>query len=147
MVAFVPHWLFELEIEYADGSKKMVVSDESWTCEEGPIRLSSIRLGETYDANWKPEGWDQPGFDDQQWHDVRVVRGPRGELKAQNRPRVKIMDKLEPEKIKRIGEESFLDIVDTQKPNGSLAPIVPTSGWGYDWGILPAWNHALFEIP
>lgn len=47
------------------------------------------------------------------------------------------------------------DIRETQRPNGELASIAPTSGWSYEgapgWprvhGPVPAWDAALFEIP
>ena len=39
------------------------------------------------------------------------------------------------------------DIVDSQRENGQLPGIVPTCGWGYDWGSGPAWDCALFVIP
>ena len=39
------------------------------------------------------------------------------------------------------------DMVDSQKENGQLPGIVPTCGWGYDWGSGPAWDCALFILP
>ncbi len=39
------------------------------------------------------------------------------------------------------------DLVDEQRPDGNLAAIVPTSGWGYTWGNGPAWDSALAIIP
>lgn len=34
----------------------------------------------------------------------------------------------------------------SQKPNGSIPGIVPTSGWGFDWGNGPAWDEVLTEL-
>ena len=34
-----------------------------------------------------------------------------------------------------------------QLPNGMLPGIVPTSGFGYEWGNGPAWDGALIELP
>ncbi len=39
------------------------------------------------------------------------------------------------------------DIIDEQRPDGNVAAIVPTSGWGYAWGNGPAWDSALLIIP
>ncbi|MCC7377710.1 MAG: glycoside hydrolase family 78 protein [Verrucomicrobiales bacterium] len=39
------------------------------------------------------------------------------------------------------------DLIDEQRPTGELPGIVPTSGWGYDWGNGPAWDSALMLIP
>lgn len=34
------------------------------------------------------------------------------------------------------------DITDEQREDGALPGIVPTPGWGYDWGNGPAWDSA-----
>lgn len=39
------------------------------------------------------------------------------------------------------------DIMDEQRPDGNVAAIIPTSGWGYAWGNGPAWDSALVIIP
>ena len=39
------------------------------------------------------------------------------------------------------------DLADEQRPTGELPGIVPTSGWGYDWGNGPAWDSAFLLIP
>ena len=39
------------------------------------------------------------------------------------------------------------DISDTQRVNGQLPGIAPTSSWGYNWGSGPAWDMALFALP
>lgn len=44
-------------------------------------------------------------------------------------------------------EKWIQDIMDEQKPDGNVPAIVPTSGWGYEWGNGPAWDSALVIIP
>jgi alpha-L-rhamnosidase len=39
------------------------------------------------------------------------------------------------------------DLKDEQRPSGELPGIVPTSGWGYQWGNGPAWDSAYILIP
>jgi alpha-L-rhamnosidase len=39
------------------------------------------------------------------------------------------------------------DLCDEQQPSGELPGIVPTSGWGYQWGNGPPWDSALALIP
>lgn len=39
------------------------------------------------------------------------------------------------------------DLADEMKPTGELPGIVPTSGWGYEWGNGPAWDSAFLLIP
>ena len=63
-----PQLLLQLELEFADGTRQTVVTDDSWRSTlEGPIRAAGIYDGETYDATREMAGWDTPGFDDRHW--------------------------------------------------------------------------------
>lgn len=46
-----------------------------------------------------------------------------------------------------IYEKWMNDFKDEQKSNGVLPSIVPTHGWGYDWGNGPDWTSAVAIIP
>ena len=39
------------------------------------------------------------------------------------------------------------DLSDAQRPSGQLPGIVPSGGWGYNWGSGPAWDSAFTHIP
>lgn len=39
------------------------------------------------------------------------------------------------------------DFRDCQRPSGAFPGIVPTGGWGYNWGAGPAWDSAYLMIP
>lgn len=39
------------------------------------------------------------------------------------------------------------DIKDSQKPSGVIPCVVPSTGWGYNWGNGPDWSSALTLIP
>ncbi len=41
----------------------------------------------------------------------------------------------------------LLQIRNAQLPDGKLPGIVPTAGWGFDWGNGPAWDSVLVELP
>ncbi len=49
--------------------------------------------------------------------------------------------------MKETYKKWLCDMADAQRENGQLAAIVPTSGWGYNWGSGPAWDCALFFLP
>ena len=59
--------LFQVKIEYEDGTNEMVVSDGGVTVSDSPVRSSDLFAGELYDARMEQEGWDCPGFDDNSW--------------------------------------------------------------------------------
>jgi alpha-L-rhamnosidase len=44
-------------------------------------------------------------------------------------------------------EKWLADHRDEQQPNGVLPSIIPTGGWGYEWGNGPDWTSTLSIIP
>jgi alpha-L-rhamnosidase len=44
-------------------------------------------------------------------------------------------------------EQWMNDFKDEQRSDGNLPGIVPTGGWGYDWGNGPPWDSAYIIIP
>ena len=46
-----------------------------------------------------------------------------------------------------IYEKWLADHRDEQQPNGVLPSIIPTSGWGYEWGNGPDWTSTIAIIP
>jgi len=64
--------LSQLHITYADGTTKIIASDPSWNASFGPITLSDMFEGETYDARQELTGWDKPNFNDKSWAAVNT---------------------------------------------------------------------------
>lgn len=71
-----PKLLFCLQIEYTDGEKETIVSDESWMAEENPVRYASIYTGEWHDANFV--GTPQPAVITHPAWDVPLIKQPEG---------------------------------------------------------------------
>ena len=46
-----------------------------------------------------------------------------------------------------IYEKWLADHRDEQQPNGVLPSIIPTGGWGYEWGNGPDWTSTIAMIP
>ena len=44
-------------------------------------------------------------------------------------------------------EQWLMQIRNAQLPDGKLPGIVPTAGWGFEWGNGPAWDSVLVELP
>jgi alpha-L-rhamnosidase len=79
-----PKLLMQLEMEYEDGTRTSLISDEAWRLTtQGPIRANNEYDGEEYDARQEMPGWDRAGFDDTKWEQAHVVASPGGELKPQ----------------------------------------------------------------
>jgi alpha-L-rhamnosidase len=89
----------QLELVLEDGSKQTIASDETWQVSTGPIVFDSIRNGETYDARLEKPGWDTADYRDRDWPAAQVVDGPKGVLKAQMMPPVKVNKTLKMAKL------------------------------------------------
>jgi len=92
-----PKLLFQMRLEYDDGSSVLVVSDNSWKLTtEGPIRANSEYDGEEYDSTLELAGWDKPGYDDSKWLPVELVGSPGGVLDAQMIEPIRVIQTLRP---------------------------------------------------
>ena len=74
----------QLEIEYADGSRESILTDESWKAAQSPIVSADIYNGEAYDANLEQKGWSAAGFTGKDWGKVAIGAAPGVPLIAQD---------------------------------------------------------------
>ena len=65
--------LAALELDFADGRREVIASDESWRASTGAVRMSGIYDGTDLDLRLEPTGWDRPGFDDATWTPATVL--------------------------------------------------------------------------
>lgn len=69
--------LGKIVIEYADGTRETIVTNDSWKCyDRGPITFNGLQNGEEYDARKEVNGWDAPGFDDSSWKPATLFAAP-----------------------------------------------------------------------
>jgi len=95
-----PKMILQLELIYADGSKQIVVSDDSWkVTADGPIRANNEFDGEEFDATKEMPGWNATGFDDSKWLQAELVEAPGGKPEAQLNRNMKIMETIHPVSI------------------------------------------------
>ncbi len=88
--------LAQLEVQYADGSRETIVTDDAWRASTGPILMNSLYDGETYDARLELDGWSSPGFDDTGWSSVREFPWDLNALEAPIGPPVRRTEKVTP---------------------------------------------------
>ncbi|MEA1888080.1 MAG: family 78 glycoside hydrolase catalytic domain, partial [Bacteroidota bacterium] len=94
-----PVFVAGIFLEYTNGKRDMVFTDDTWRYSYGPIIRNNVYLGEIYDARREIEGWDQPGFDDSSWKEAKVSNGPGGKLEKAFFPPVRITERIKPENI------------------------------------------------
>lgn len=104
-----PKLLLQLEIEYANGSRQTIISDQSWKLNvDGPIRTNNEYDGEEYDATKEFTGWNKTGFNDKNWMNAEVVQAPAGKLTAQMSEPMKVMKMIKPLAIKSMGNGRYI---------------------------------------
>jgi alpha-L-rhamnosidase len=91
--------LAQLVITFADGTQQIVASDESWKASTGPLFLSDIYDGETYDARLEKSGWSAAGFDDRDWKGVTAIDAPNVKIVAAAGPAVKKIEEVKAVKV------------------------------------------------
>jgi alpha-L-rhamnosidase len=75
--------LLQLEIEYQDGSRQWVISDQDFKSSTGPLVYSDLFIGERYDARRENANWYEPDFDDHSWSPVTIADYGYANLVAQ----------------------------------------------------------------
>jgi len=100
----------QLMITYADGTKEIISSDDSWKASKGAIVSSDIYNGEIYDATLSLKGWSSPGYDDKNWQAVNLADEITSNLIAPEGPPVRIVNELEPVSIEQVGDEWLVDM-------------------------------------
>jgi alpha-L-rhamnosidase len=104
-----PKMLLQLEVEYTDGTRQLIVSDNSWKfTADGPIRTNNEYDGEEYDATKEIPGWNNTGFDDSKWLKAELVEAPGGRVEAQVNEPIKVMDKVKPISINQLKSGSWI---------------------------------------
>ncbi len=138
----------QIELEYADGSKEFILTDESWRTHPGAVIYNSIYGGEDFDARLYPNGWNQSKFDDTKWnHAVAVVR-PSGTLRghsAASEP-LRAIESNVPFEEKRLSDTvsvfdflqnaSYMPRLRVSGPAGSTVRLVPAEVVNADGSIL-----------
>ncbi|WP_254070825.1 alpha-L-rhamnosidase [Pedobacter sp. L105] len=91
--------LLQLEIQFTDGTKQIVQTDESWKYQLGPIITSDLYNGENYDARLELTGWAENGYNSSTWKDVAVVPAGKELIEASISPLARKHEEFKPKQI------------------------------------------------
>ncbi len=148
----------QLTLEYVDGSRETIVTDESWSVGESPIRFSDIYDGEVYDA----------GFSGGEWEPVKIEALSRDRLIAQEGEEIREQERIRPvrlftspkgERIVDFGQNfaGYLEL-SVNAPAGTRIVISHGGGFGLlyrncnlfqhgadgPYSVFPRWTEPLF---
>lgn len=109
-----PKLLFQLEVEYSDGTKQLVISDENWKISDaGPIQANNDYDGEIYDASRAQYGMPIKGAFYEKLPNgpfysvitdkpVQIVAAPEGKPVAQMMEPMRITGEIKPISLKEV---------------------------------------------
>ncbi len=100
----------ELLVSQSGGKFDFIQTDDTWKASTGPILESDIYNGERYNASKELVGWSSTGFDDSDWKGTKKVNIPKEKLIAPEGPPVRIINKLEPLSIHKVGDDWMVDM-------------------------------------
>lgn len=103
-----PLVLAQLEITYSDGSKQVVVTDESWQCQSSPVTESNVYAGEKYDARLFNADWATNHTTFNNWYPVIILPTPGGELIAQQLPPCRKLGNVSAKKVFELRPETWV---------------------------------------
>ena len=106
-----PTLRLNLIVEFTDGSRKTISTDEKWKiCLDGAIRSNNEYDGETFDARKEFAEWTKVGFDDSKWQNAERTAIPYGTLRGAMSENMKVLQQLKPKSLTRKGDKLILDM-------------------------------------
>lgn len=94
-----PRVRVQLQVEYVDGTSEVIGTSPDWKANVGPLLEADFLKGETYDARKTLTGWDQPGFQDTDWHNVVTGSEVQPLMQAHPGPPVRIIGEFKAKSI------------------------------------------------
>ncbi len=87
-------WL-QMEIEFTDGTRRTLVTDETWTAKGSHITYNHFFGGEDVDARLVVEGWSEYGLKNRNWQQVEITE-VTGQLEANMMPPMRLKEVYKP---------------------------------------------------
>jgi len=96
----------ELHIQYSDGSKMVINSDDTWQTNEGPYIQNNIYAGDTYDTRLESmeKSNDEPSFEEK----AIKVSSPSPLLVSETMPLIEVDSIIRPISMKAFGDSVYV---------------------------------------
>lgn len=139
-------FLCQLEIEYSDGEKTVIGTDETWSVTDGPITESCWLGGEDYDARLEKDGFDKPGYDYSAWENAAVkTELPFSYIESRKYPPLRAVEEVEPVEVKKLSNgdcvvdfgKNFAGVykITAQAPAGTKVTVYPSENINSDGSV------------
>lgn len=103
-----PQLIAELHIEYKDGSKSIIPTDQSWKTATGPYLYNSLYTGDTYDARLEEIGWKSTAFNETNWKKVHLTTSPAPLLVSELMPPIRKTIEYKAVSMKKISDRIYV---------------------------------------
>lgn len=104
-----PKLLLNLDIEYTDGTRELISTDDSWKMTaDGPIRTNNEYDGEEYDGTKEMPGWSSAGFEDKNWQKAQFVQEAIGTPVAQMNENMQVMETIKPSSVRLLKPGTYI---------------------------------------
>jgi alpha-L-rhamnosidase len=91
--------LAQIEIEFTDGSRQLVITDGTWKSSTGGVIKSEIFDGEIYDARLEKTGWSNVGYDDRNWKGTLTTNTKKSQIVSAVSEPVRKIEELSPVEV------------------------------------------------
>src|SRR5690606_1074785 len=99
--------LVQLELEYTDGTKETVASDQTWQATSSATIEQDFLMGEGFDARLHQENWNTPNHASQKGEPVDLAPPAKAPLQAFPADPVRAYEKRKPVSIKSSGDDRY----------------------------------------
>lgn len=96
-----PALLAQLVLDYDDGRREVLVTDDSWHRSRGPLRHSDFLMGEWRDGRVDDTAWHLPGADENGWAPVRRLEHTGVALVGERDEPIRVVEELEPQSVEQ----------------------------------------------
>ncbi len=131
--------LIQTEIEYADGTRQTIPSDEAWKWTRSEIVDNDTYAAYTEDRRQAKPGWDRPGYDDHGWQAVAVTQALGGKLVSPMGPPIRVVGELKPDRVE--GSRAFFKVLTAGWPrvqvNGQAGQTITVIGHAPKYNAPP----------
>ena len=109
-----PRLLAQLDLEFMDGTRQQVVTDQTWKWAPSEIIDNNIWGSYAEDRRLAQPGWDKPGFDDAKWRAVGLGESLGGKLCAVMGPPARVLGQIKPSRVE--GDTAYFDVLSAGWP-------------------------------
>lgn len=91
--------IVQLQLEYQDGTKEIIGTDDTWKAATGPIVEADMLMGSVYDGRKEFRGWDRARFNDSAWAKATVDSAVKANLMAHPGEPIRRIEEVKAKKV------------------------------------------------